>query len=477
MVVKPGEHLPLHERLRLLPVPVLAMLVGVFVTSTVALTVSELSARAASGHAASVAQVRERLEAAAALRNLLVDAETGQRGYLLTQDRAYLEPFETATASFEDGLGRLAALTPPGALSTRVDAIGAAARERLATATTSVNLLEAGDRDAAVALVRSGTGKAQMDRFRDELAGYEAESEREIGLLRQQPGRTALWMRLVTWLAILLVLALLAIVTLLLMTAASRQRDAARQKDEEAARMQRLVEERTAELARISSYLQSASERDKADLARNLHDELGGLLTAARMDMAWLQSATEGSDPEVGRKLEQLSYALTEAMEVKRRVVESLHPALLDHFGLATALQSHFDETCRKAGLECETHVEEEIGNLPGDLAIALFRVGQESLTNIIRHARARTVELDIRPAGDDVELVIRDDGIGFDPAERQGRDAHGINGMRYRVQGLGGRFDVRRRPQGGTEVRIIVPRTRPAGAVAMPAEGSSNAA
>jgi signal transduction histidine kinase len=156
-------------------------------------------------------------------------------------------------------------------------------------------------------------------------------------------------------------------------------------------------------------------------------------------------------------------HALTEAMDVKRRVVESLRPALLDHFGLPTALQSYFQDTCQKAGLDCKTTIEEEITDLPDDTAIALFRVGQESLTNIIRHARAAKVELSLRLADEDVELVICDDGIGFDPTGRRLSGMHGLTGMRYRVKGLGGTFDVSRRPGGGTQVRIRVPRTPPA--------------
>jgi signal transduction histidine kinase len=185
------------------------------------------------------------------------------------------------------------------------------------------------------------------------------------------------------------------------------------------------------------------------------------------MDMAWLQGATKSMDPEIGQKLEQLSHALTEAMDVKRRVVESLHPALLDHFGLPTALQSYFDDACRKAGLGCRAQIDEQVASLPEDLAIALFRAGQESLTNVIRHAHAQNVDMEIRQSGDEIELVIRDDGVGFNAGGRRFRGSHGISGMRHRVEGLGGRFEVSRRPEGGTQVRIVVPRTRPAPAAA----------
>ncbi|MEO8223992.1 MAG: histidine kinase [Gammaproteobacteria bacterium] len=200
--------------------------------------------------------------------------------------------------------------------------------------------------------------------------------------------------------------------------------------------MHLLVDARTAELPDLSAHLQSVSEREKAELARNLHDELGGLLTAARMDLSWLQAATRALDPEFGDKLKQLNHAFAEAMDVKRRVVESLRPALLDHFGLPTALQNHFDETCKSAG--------------------------QESLTNIIRHAKARNVELSVDVVDDVIKVLVRDDGVGLNLEGRQFRSSHGITGMRHRIQALGGTFNLQSIPGRGTEVQISVPRVRP---------------
>ena len=180
------------------------------------------------------------------------------------------------------------------------------------------------------------------------------------------------------------------------------------------------------------------------------------------MDLSWLQGATKTLDPEIGDKLKQLNSAFTEAMDVKRRVVESLRPALLDHFGLPTALQNHFDETCKNAGLNCKSTVPEEIAELPQDLAIALFRVGQESLTNIIRHAKAKNVEMSFEIVNDVIKVLVRDDGVGLDLAGRQFRSSHGITGMRHRVQALGGTFNMKSKPGEGTVLEIRVPRVRP---------------
>jgi len=111
-------------------------------------------------------------------------------------------------------------------------------------------------------------------------------------------------------------------------------------------------EDRAGELASLSHHLQALSEREKWELARKLHDELGGLLTAAKMDLSWLQSRLEGA--VIQERLSQLGGVLDEAMDLKRRVVEELRPSLLDHFGLPTAMRAYVESTCTKEGLAAE---------------------------------------------------------------------------------------------------------------------------
>jgi len=152
----------------------------------------------------------------------------------------------------------------------------------------------------------------------------------------------------------------------------------------------RSTEDRTQELSALSNHLQAISEREKSDLARKLHDELGGLLTAAKMDLSWLQSRLEGA--AIQERLAQLGSVLDEAMDLKRRVVEELRPSLLDHFGLPTALRAYVESTCAKAGLAADIRIEHTCESLSKDAAIALFRIVQEGLSNIVRHAQARRV-------------------------------------------------------------------------------------
>lgn len=227
-------------------------------------------------------------------------------------------------------------------------------------------------------------------------------------------------------------------------------------RDSDRGEIEQQVEARTRALSAFSTHLQAFSEREKSALARTLHDELGGLLTAAKMDLSWLQSRLEGA--AIQERLTQLGGVLDEAMDLKRRVVEELHPSLLDHFGLPTAVRAHVESTCAKEGLQAEVVVEYSCESLPKESAIALFRVVQEGLSNIVRHARGHRVRLVLGGNAGLCTVTLSDDGLGFDANDPRFRQSHGLMGMRQRISALGGRLDVDSRVGAGTTLRLEVP-------------------
>lgn len=457
----PVDGLRWLRQLRLLEPSLIGTLALVLLAVVSSLYLSELTVRWAVDDTQGIERVRARLVAAANVKILMLDVETGQRGYLLTGNPAYLRPFDAAVGNLEKALAELRRLSPTAELAARIDRISDLATDFISVSRATTALQAADHRRDALEVVLSGRGKTIMDEMRAEFVEIERASEAEIADLAERQAITVALSQAAIILLGVLVIGLLATVARLFVKQAVREKVQSESALGEAKRMQDLVAARTLELSDMSSHLQTVVEREKAELARNLHDEMGGLITAAKMDLAWLNGALKSMDPEVLAKLEDVNTSLTEAMDMKRRVVESLRPALLDHFGLPAALQSFFEETCRKANLECATTIPEEMAALPQDLAIALFRVGQESLTNIVRHARAKRVELKVEAVGDEVHLVISDDGIGFDTAGRRFRHSHGISGMRHRVEGLGGQFTLESTPQQGTRIRIVVPRER----------------
>lgn len=218
---------------------------------------------------------------------------------------------------------------------------------------------------------------------------------------------------------------------------------------------------RADELEALSTYLLRSVEQERSELAKQLHDELGGLITAAKMDMAWL-SARIGKtlDAESTEKFNSVVQMLNQAMTLKRQVVESLRPSLLDHFGLAVAMRSHFDEQCRSAGIECVASLPEETPQLDATAQLTLFRVAQEVLAGILGRRDVKNVEVVMEEEEGGYSMVIGDDGSPMDTDL-----ARQMPSARHRVALSGGRIEAESREGagasgGGNQVRVFVPRS-----------------
>ena len=217
------------------------------------------------------------------------------------------------------------------------------------------------------------------------------------------------------------------------------------------------IARRTQELSSLSGFLQTHGEREKARLARELHDGLGGILTPARMDLSWLQERL-GNDPQCAQRMSRLSALIDQGIDLKRRIIEELHPSLLDHLGLAPALRWYADEACRASGLEPQVSVSTGLGRLSPDLEIAIYRLVQESISNVCRHAKATRVEVRIERVEGGLRLVVSDNGVGIDDLERARTQSHGLSGMSQRARALGGTFALHSRKGEGTRVEVFVP-------------------
>jgi signal transduction histidine kinase len=216
-----------------------------------------------------------------------------------------------------------------------------------------------------------------------------------------------------------------------------------RSAEDDARRLENEVEERTAELSELSSYLQKVREDEKSKLARDIHDELGGILVSAKMDVAWVEERTKKKDAEAAAKLERALQALDEGVQIKRRIIEELRPTLLDNLGLAAAV---------------DWQVHENDSAIAPQVSIALYRILQEALTNIVKYARAKNVSVDLGVTEDTVTLLIEDDGVGIPEDAQNNLLSHGISGMRQRVRALHGEFAIARRPEGGTMIEVNIP-------------------
>jgi signal transduction histidine kinase len=201
-----------------------------------------------------------------------------------------------------------------------------------------------------------------------------------------------------------------------------------------------------------------AQEDERARIARELHDETAQILTAFSLDVATLQSRS-CDDPEVtavAKRLQSLSKNISRSL---KRLVHDLRPAHLDDLGLIPALNYLIDENAKHTGLRVQLDIQGHQHRLDPLVETVLYRVAQESLTNIVRHAQTKDAELKLRFHQNNVSLWVKDDGVGFLVGERHPNQiGWGIAGMRERVRSVGGEFDLISEPDQGTRITVIIP-------------------
>ncbi|MBL8056143.1 MAG: PAS domain S-box protein [Anaerolineales bacterium] len=224
---------------------------------------------------------------------------------------------------------------------------------------------------------------------------------------------------------------------------------------------QRRLEDSQAQLRRLSAHLQAALEEERIRIAREIHDELGQALAGLKMDVAWLRRSLGQPAPAVALKLEDMTVLIEATVQAMRRISAELRPSLLDDLGLVAAVEWQLDEFRERTGLECQLTTALQNGPPEADQAAALFRILQEALTNVVRHAAARRVSVTLAEGPQTLTLRIQDDGRGITPAEASQSKSFGLLGMRERVHRLGGEIEVHGRPGQGTTITVQVPLTR----------------
>jgi len=220
------------------------------------------------------------------------------------------------------------------------------------------------------------------------------------------------------------------------------------------------VERRTREITQIAHHLQTAREDERSRLARELHDELGGLLTAAKLDVARMRSRLAAAPPEVLERMVHLVKTLDEGIALKRRIIEDLRPSSLNNLGLKAALEILCTEFAQRSDLRVDTAIEELALDDTGKLTV--YRLVQEALTNVAKYASATTVTVRVAAADAWAEVDVRDDGVGFDPNAARAT-AHGLAGMRFRVKSGRGELRISSKPDHGTTIHARLPLTTPA--------------
>src|SRR5688572_13023999 len=387
---------------------------------------------------------------------LMLDAETAQRGFLLTENPRYLRNFDPAVRALDPLLNRIVVELRESGLhedAEKAQELRTLSGKKIGEMQTALRLYGEVDRAAALQMMDTDIGQRAMTDLRHQLRElYDAESER-LAVARESSERDLQTSRVLLGAASFLSLVLVVLVGALLAVDIRRREKATELLDARNRELDRTVQQRTAMLFHLSSSLQKVAEREKAALARELHDELGGILVATKIDVSWLRKRVDDGSEDGKLRWERVLHSMDEGLALKRRVIESLRPTLLDNVGLTAALRWLVDETLRRQGIACEEQYPESMPELSADARIAVFRAIQECLMNIAKHAQAKSVLLRVAASDDEMSVIVRDDGVGIDEGRIETPQSHGLLGMRHRIESLGGTLGIRSLGRGvGTE-------------------------
>ncbi len=396
------------------------------------------------------------------LDDALLAAQGNLRGYQLTGESRYLDQYHQAAAVIAPRLEALrkayaqAAPQPP-----EIERLRVLIDQRLVAFSAELALNESAARARALAIVKSDSGVSTARALAgavETLRQRESREQLEAAMHWESSLRLSRWF---TAAGTLLNMVLVGVTSRLVYMDLRRRTLQTAQLRDQKSQLEREVGERTRELVELSTHLQSVAEREKASLARELHDELGSLLVGARMDVSWAEQHLREDQSDMRLRLSRVQENLSAGVDLKRRIIEELRPTLLDNVGLFVALRWQLKETCGRAGIGCSEYFPDEEPQFTSPAAIALFRIAQESFTNIIKHARATSVHLSLDLDEGSVLLRIVDDGVGISQQRFNATGTHGLASMRHRVRALGGSFEVSSPPSGGTMVAARIPVSR----------------
>lgn len=391
-----------------------------------------------------IALTDERI-ATAQLLQALTDAESGQRSYLLTSDPSYLDPYKAALAQLPKLRDKVVPFLESHSPAT-VREINNIIDSRLSVLAVTIDLNERGSRQLALDIVNAGAGREWMGKLRqlidDELAS---------AAKRQSQARVSIYEALAFNHAAVILLTGSSMLALYVFVRQLRKSEADRAAI--AAGLVSTIAERTLGLRELAQHLQTVREDEKDHLARELHDELGALLTVAKLDLEGLRKQIE-TTPGLVARVERVAARINQVIVLKRRMVEDMRPSSLSMLGLNSALEQLSRDVA--SAMDIPFHINLADVSLSPQSDLVIYRFFQEALTNVAKYSQAQNVWLEMLKTDGYLKLVIRDDGVGFD-TQAAVAGHHGLTGMRYRIDSLGGDMTVASHPGEGTTISATI--------------------
>ncbi|HSQ02382.1 MAG TPA: CHASE3 domain-containing protein, partial [Burkholderiales bacterium] len=397
----------------------------------------------------------------------LDDLEAGQRGYLMTGDGRYLDPYKAATAKIDQQFLRLAELTSRDPKQHRLlPQLRTLIAEKRAVLQKEIELRRERGFDAVRAAMDLEADTYAMDNIRTILAQLDGE---EAGRLAShtQAQQVSLQRNFLMSAVFVAMLAMLFLIIYFLIERemamrTSYEKSLSTANEELETKVQertRTLEQSHVELRELTAAIESVQEEERKRIARELHDDLGQQLTLLKMDVSVMKKKLAADQSPLLAAAERLDGVLTQTVRSARRIYAGLRPPMLDDLGLVPALEELVQRMSESSGLRCTLVADEELA--VGDrLAMPLYRVAQESLNNSIKHAEATELTVSVsEDKSGHIVLRVEDNGKGMNLDHPPKGKTFGLIGMRERIYALGGEFRVTSEPGRGTTIEASVPK------------------
>lgn len=393
----------------------------------------------------------------------LAIAESSQRGYLLTRSDNYFNPYDNATGQISQQLQNINTLlnhtnlVKHAEIQSTMSELMSSISKKSAEMSVTIDFAKKRQFDKALAVVRLDSGIKESHnieilsrRFEQQVLAYRMELEDKRNTMR----------RMMRWFVMACPLIFVSLVVLvirrLLRELAEKANLYVRLTDENA-EYERNIQRMTTTLQRQALQAQTNVERERYQLSRELHDELGSLLTAIKMDISWAIKHLKEDIPQVTEKLKKTNQYLDRSINFKREIVQNLHPSMIKSFGLIASLQNLLNEAGGRNQWQLDVIMPEQEMLINETLSLIIYRLVQESLNNCSKYAKATQVSVHLMHDDQYIKLEIADNGIGFDMNSLTTANT-GISGMRNRVESIGGHYEVASAPGQGTSTRVLLP-------------------
>ena len=411
-----------------------------------------------------IGQIRTNIIILNTLQTNLYSAESAQRGFLLTEKDEYIAPFNLALTDARKNIQVIDSVIMKSNDSKTLDiekvwlaAISASLEAKAAEMSMTISLMEAGKGKEAIQIVDLDRGLQEMHKFINFSHAQIDKQNKTLDTLIAERKKTMVFARLSLLGGALVLILLVVLVIKQLLGEISVKSELQLLLVKENEKNQKKLEEQKQLLSSLALDYQADVERERQKLSRELHDELGSILTATKMDLAWVMKRLKEQSPEIVGKLKKTSSYIDQGINFKRHIVEELHPSILTTFGFWPALTLLIESAAERNQWKLTLNLPEDTTKVNETISLIAYRVVQETLNNANKYAKATTMSVTMIADEKFLKLEIEDNGIGFDVNALDG-NTHGLAGMRHRVLAIGGDFEITSAPNQGAVTRALIP-------------------